>query len=108
MNAIDHYSPQSIGHGTCYICRAAKRDNDVIVDLERPIDLERGDMEVCVGCLGEAAEKFGGYLSPRKAAALKAKVEKLGADLADANARLVVAEAALDGLRHYDRFVGSE
>lgn len=108
MHSIDNYSPRSIGSGTCFICRAAKRDGEVIVDLERPIDLERGDLEVCVGCLGEASEKFGGYLSPRKAKALQDKVERLSADLAAANARLVVAEAALDGLRHYDRFVGGE
>jgi hypothetical protein len=110
------FSPGAPG-GVCFICRAAKRAGDVVIDcLVDPDDLNwtvptnivgmafelaTGSLEICSTCWIEAASELG-MASAEKAASLADKVETLERLLAVTAEQRDAAAEALKTLTHYN------
>jgi hypothetical protein len=111
------FSPGAPG-GVCFICRAAKRAGDVVVDcLVDPdelnwtvptdipgmaFELAAGSLEICSTCWTEASRELG-MVSADQAAQLRDKVAKLENHLELANERARVYEEAVETLKRIEQ-----
>lgn len=114
------FTPGAPG-GVCFICKSARRQDDVVVDcLVDPEDLNwvvptsipgmafelaTGSLEICSSCWIEAAQELG-MVSAEKAAALKDKVQTLTRLLDVASAELELADRTIAQMRRYDEIKG--
>lgn len=104
--------------GVCFICKAARRYDDVVVDcLVDPDDLNwvvptsipgmsfelaAGTLEVCSSCWKEAAHELG-MIEQVHADQLRARVAQLQNELELANERARVYEEAVETLKRIEQ-----
>jgi hypothetical protein len=99
MMILDEYQPGTVLNA-CYLCKAARRTGERIVDTGIHIDFE-GFVAICGSCIEEAASGLG-LLSARQADKLRTENTELSRRYVEAQIRADAAEAALDALRRYE------
>lgn len=82
----------SASPGVCWLCNQSRRPADVVVDLDKSIDME-GNVQVCSTCVTHLASEIG-MLSVKDADRIKGQT-------AAANARAKEAETKLAAMREY-------
>lgn len=99
MMVLDEYQ---IGTAlnTCYLCKAARRPDEKVIDTGIHIDFE-GFLAICESCIVEAAGELG-LLTRDKAERLYDKMDRLATQLDEARIRADAAEAAVDSIRRYE------
>ena len=110
------FSPGAPG-GVCFVCKAARRYDDVVVDCivdpddlnwvvptEIPgmaFELATGSLEICSTCWKEAAHELG-MISAEKAEDLRLGNQALQQRLKDAEAKVSVLEEAVYAFRRVE------
>lgn len=103
FNETDQYIPGDAG-GACFFCASSQRHDgnrpERLFRADRDVEYE-GNVVICETCGGELAQKLG-WISPIKAAALKAKNTELAKDVKEATRALNVTESLLQAQHEYD------